>query len=156
MAPICDRCDNDIVDNDTYFRCEFCHYGDFDICQSCFDIGERCHVQCHYLFHLALQGEISIDLATVKVYYGRCRSHSKYLPFEWENQKNTSGCIDDQFPQTRHEYESLPAATTIGCLRLGQALITIVSAILFVTSSSIRLIILNMWHFHMCGVIRKI
>jgi Heterokaryon incompatibility protein (HET) len=118
MPPICDPCNNDIVENDTHFHCEFCHNGNFDICQSCFGIGERCHVQCHRLFHLALQGEISTDLATVKVYYRRCRSHPRYLPLEWGNQKNTSDSINDQFPQPRHGYESLPGRNYIRLLTI--------------------------------------
>jgi hypothetical protein len=75
---------------------------------------------CHsiILLHLALQEEISVDLATLKAYYRRCRSHPKYLSLEWENKGKSPEHIDGQFPLPLHEYESLPGRSSIRLLKI--------------------------------------
>ncbi|PVH69612.1 ankyrin, partial [Cadophora sp. DSE1049] len=38
----CDICTMCILDGDIYYHCGDCNFGDFDICQDCYQNGERC------------------------------------------------------------------------------------------------------------------
>jgi hypothetical protein len=49
IIKFCDVCDLGISNEDTYYHCQVCNNGDFDICEECFAIEARCLNQCHIL-----------------------------------------------------------------------------------------------------------
>ncbi|KAL9043848.1 MAG: hypothetical protein Q9214_002976 [Letrouitia sp. 1 TL-2023] len=48
----CDRCNKDHIQEVNFFHCNACEYGDFDLCQQCYDNGEHCYDKNHFLIEL--------------------------------------------------------------------------------------------------------
>lgn len=48
----CDKCHSRVIKPSTYYHCYICDDSDFDLCQSCIDSGEHCHVADHHLIRL--------------------------------------------------------------------------------------------------------
>lgn len=48
----CSRCYEYHIQEVNYFHCNACDYGDFDLCQRCYDKGEHCYDKDHVLIEL--------------------------------------------------------------------------------------------------------
>jgi ankyrin repeat protein len=45
----CNICATKIADSESYFHCDICQFGDFDICQHCASLGASCLENSHKL-----------------------------------------------------------------------------------------------------------
>lgn len=57
----CDRCDKDHIQEVNYFHCNVCSFGDFDLCQQCYDNGEHCDDRDHFLIELESANHVAVS-----------------------------------------------------------------------------------------------
>ena len=52
LSVTCSHCNTDYIQEVNYFHCNGCDFGDFDLCQQCYDKGKHCFDEDHFLIEL--------------------------------------------------------------------------------------------------------
>jgi hypothetical protein len=97
---ICDLCERRSKIICHFIAASFCSNGDFDICQSCFDAGKRCHEASHKLLYLVMRDQVMINHLTDDAYRPRGCSGC-----EWAREKKIDKGLEYQELQPVHEYQ---------------------------------------------------